>query len=158
MTKPEFSEIRIAKDADEDALVELLEQMHGESGFGQLDPQRVRAAVRAGIARQGGIVGVVRGDAEVEATIGLFIGSSWYSRDPHLFDLWLYVGEPYRKSPHAKSLIMFAKQAALDLALPLVMTVISNQQTARKELLFERQIPKAGSLFLWNAPAPTAVP
>lgn len=144
--------IRMAHPTDADGISELLHEMHAETGMGRLDEDRVRYTIATGIARQGGVVGVVRGDdGHIEASIGLFIGNNWYSQDPHLFDLWAYVGVPYRKSTHAKSLIGFAKSAATTLNLPLMMTVIANGQTARKERLFERQLPKAGSLFLFNA-------
>jgi hypothetical protein len=151
-----FSDVRLAQPADEEPLMALLAEMHAETGIGRLDPARVRIAIRAGIGRQGGVVGVVRGPEGVEASIGLFIGSSWYSPDAHLFDLWSFVGEPHRRSPHAKSMILFAKQAAVDLGLPLVMTVVSNESTARKERLFERQMPRSGSIYTFNNGTPVA--
>lgn len=150
MSSTEFSDVRLAMAWDAGPIIDLLEQMHAETGIGRFDRDRVLLAVQAGIARSGGVVGVVRGPDGVEATIGLFIGSSWYSADAHLFDLWSFVGEPYRRSAHAKSLLGFAKQAATDLRLPLIMTLVTNEHTARKERLFERQLPKSGSIFMYD--------
>ncbi len=159
MTVQELSEVRLAAEDDGAAIIQLLREMHGETGIGRFDPQRVAIAIIAGIARRGGVIGVIRSPGRgagrvIEASIGLFIGASWCSSDPHLFDLWSFVGEPYRRSTHQKAMIGFAKQAASDLGLPLVMTVVSNEATARKERLFERQLPKSGSLFIFNSPAP----
>jgi hypothetical protein len=159
------SDVRLAVPADEGALVELLADMHAETGFGRFDPEVVTAVVRAGIERNGGLVGVIKNEQEIEGTIGLFLGGAnvlfgpqWCSRDPYIFDLWSFVAEPYRRSTHAKVLIQFAKNAALALQLPLMMTVVSNELTARKERLFERQMPRSGSLFMFNVPgAPAAM-
>lgn len=152
-----MADVRMATPADLDPLIELLREMHAETGIGRFDPERAQHAVVAGISRKGGVVGVVRSsEGIVEASIGLFIGLNWYSSDPHLFDLWSFVGEPYRKTTHAKLLIGFAKSAALDLGLPLMMTLITNERTQRKERLFERQMPKAGSVFAFNVGPPPA--
>lgn len=158
MATADFSDVRLAHPADQEPLVALLEEMHRETGIGRFDADRVRLALQAGIMRQGGVVGVVRGRDGVEASIGLFMGQTWYSSDRHLFDLWAFVSEPFRRTTHAKSMILFAKQAAIDLGLPLVMTVVTNEHTQRKERLFERQLPKAGSIFVYNgAPERLAV-
>lgn len=147
-----LSDVRLAAPGDEDSLVDMLQEMHRETGLGKFDPDMVHVAVQTGIARAGGVVGVIRGPEEIEATIGLFLGSSWYSREPHLFDLWSFVAESHRRTTHAKSLIQFAKWAAVELNMPLLMTLVTNEQTERKAKLFERQMPKAGSLFCFTPP------
>ena len=109
MAAQDLSDVRLAAAEDAAALVQLMRQMHGEIGIGRFAAERAMIAITAGIARQGGVIGVIRGRSGIEASIGLFIGTGWCSGDPHLFDLWSFVGEPYRRSTHAKSMIHFAK-------------------------------------------------
>jgi len=154
--------VRLASPDDDAELVELLHAMHAETGsLGRFDPEMVLYAVRAGIDRRGGLCGVIRSNdnRRIEATVGLFMGGSWYSRDYHLFDLWTFVPERYRKSSHAKALIEFAKNAAVELRLPLMMTtVVTDHQTARRERLFERELPRSGSVFLFKPMVAVPVP
>lgn len=146
----------------------LLRQMQRETGITAPDDSKVRGVVQRLIQRQFGVVGVIRGRDCIEASCGLILSKMWYSDDWHLEDLWCFVGEAYRRSAHAKHLIEFAKKYSTDLSawstrqgekpIPLLMAVMSNDQTAAKVRLYKRQLPEAGAMFLFNStlPAPTA--
>jgi ABC-type transport system substrate-binding protein len=130
----------------------LLREMHAENGLAPMDESMVRAALDRGINRDRAVIGVIRGDGVIEASIGLFVGSWWYSQSQHCEDLWNFVSEPYRKSEHAKSLLQWAKYAAGFLEKPLLMGVLSNERTQAKIRLYERQLgPQIGALFVVRA-------
>lgn len=133
------STIRIATPHDEEPLLDILRQKHEEDGMGSFDVDLVRATVRRGIRQDWAMIGVIRGDHIIEATIGLFIGALWCSTDQHLSDLWHYVSPTYRRSTHGKALLEFAKWASGELERPLVMATIKNAATEKKVALYERQ-------------------
>ncbi len=145
-------EIRLARHADADDLVALLREMHAESGFGTFSEAKARVAIEIGLRRELAMIGVIRGRREIEGSIGLFLSQPPFSSDAVLTDQWCIVREAYRKSTRAKDLINFAKWAATELNKPLMVTAVSNEQTARRVEVLERQLPKAGSMFLFTPP------
>lgn len=147
-------EVETAVPADAPALLALLKLMHAETGMAPLDDLRVRQMIWRGVTQQEAVIGVIRGKGprHIEGSIGLFTDRLWYSARDHLADFWNFVAEPHRKSTHAKNLIEFAKWAALTVDRPLVMSMMANERTAAKLRLYERQLPKAGALFVFNAP------
>lgn len=151
-----ISDIRLAHEEDEESLMVLLHEMHAENGMATLDEEKVRDVLHRMITRQGGVVLVIHGPDEIEAALGLAIGSWWYSQAHHLEDLFCFVRVGYRRSTHAKSLLEAAKHYALGLGLPLLMGVLSAEHTAAKVRLYRRQLPEAGALFVFNGvlPAP----
>ena len=146
----ELSTVKLALPSDEGPLMELLRQMWKENGLASLDEDRVRHFLHRGIARDKAIIGVIRGPDTIEASVGLFVGTWWYSTENHIEDLFSYVATPYRRSTHAKSLIEFAKNCSMQLGMPLLMGVLSSDRTAAKVKLYERMLPKLGALFVYN--------
>lgn len=145
------SEVTLALPSDEGAIMDLLRVRHQEEGVGSFDDECVLLTLRRGIYRNFAMVGVVRGKGgAVEASIGLYVDQPWYSKEGYLSDRWAVVGVGFRKSEHAKSMLQFAKWAATELGFPLVMTMIQNEATEGKTKLYERQLPKAGSLFIFK--------
>ena len=144
--------VTLAAPADESALMDLLRLRHEEDGIGSFDEIAVRAAVRQGIMRNWSYVGVIRENKELVASIGLFIGGFWYSSDSHLMDYWNFVAPSHRKSTYAKNLLLFAKWVSDELGRPLVMAKIENAATVQMVKLYERQLPRSGSLFVYNMP------
>ncbi len=146
------SEVSTAVPADAQAILDLLRLMHQETGQAPLDESRVRRIIWRGVTQDEAMIGVIRGAKSnaIEGSIGLFTDQWWYSSSDHLIDRWHFVAEPYRKSTHAKNLIEFAKWAATEIGRPLIMGMIETEQTAAKLRLYERQLPKAGALFVFN--------
>jgi GNAT superfamily N-acetyltransferase len=146
--------VRVASPDDEELLMTLLRMMHAENGMSPLDEDKVRGCLRRGLTRDHAIIGVIRGENVIEASIGLFVGSWWYTNDDnrHLEDFWTYVHPEFRKSSHAKDLLRFAKWAAKKLDYPLLVGILSNKRTAPKVQLYERQLgPPVGALFMSKA-------
>lgn len=143
------SEVRKATPEDVEPMMVLLREMHAENGLAPLDGERVRQVLARGLVGHRAIIGVIRGKGVIEASIGLYVGNWWYSQHEHVEDLWAFVSEPYRKSEHAKSLLQWAKHASTLLERPLLMGVLSNERTAAKIKLYERQLgPAVGALFV----------
>lgn len=157
MLRPETHTVRLAHPLDTSGLIALLREAHSENEcYGQFSPMRASALIAAGIARDGGVIGVIGQPGRIEASVGLFLTTAPLSNDPYLGASWACVLEPYRRSTRAKTLMEFAKWAATELQRPLIMSAISNERTARKVELMERQLPKAGSLFVYEPIAATA--
>lgn len=134
----------------------LLRLRHREDGIGSFDEEEVRLTVRRGIMRDYAYVGVIRDGGVLTASIGLFLGGFWYSRESHLTDFWNFVAPGFRRTTHAKNLLLFAKWVSDQLGRPLVMAKIQNDETAQLLKLYERQLPKSGALFVYGIPAKVA--
>ena len=128
----------------------MLRLRHNEDGIGSFDEIAVRATVRRGIYRDWSYVGVIRENKRLVASVGLFVGGFWYSDEWHITDFWNFVMPEYRKSTHAKNLLLFSKWVSDQLGKPLVMAKIENCETAQLVKLYERQLPKSGGLFIYN--------
>lgn len=151
MIKLETHSVRLAHHLDIGGLISLLREAHEESGaYGEFAPLKASALIATGLARDGGIIGVIGQPGRIEASIGLFLTTAPMSNEPYLADRWCIVGEDYRRSTRAKTLMEFAKWASNELGRPLIMSAISNERTARKVELMERQLPKAGALFVYE--------
>lgn len=145
-----FSGVRIATQADEPAIYNLLMLMHREAGTFSFSDRKVRAHMAKGTHQDGGIVGVVDGENGVEATVGLSIAQAWYSEDWHLNELWNFVHPSCRKNGHASKLVGFSKWCSDNMTIPLVIGAVLNKRTEAKMRLLKRMVPVMGALFLYN--------
>jgi GNAT superfamily N-acetyltransferase len=151
--------VRIADENDEEALWQILKGFHAEQGIGPLSEPIVRQAIQHGTRKQGGVIGIVDGEGEIAATIGIEFSNWWYSdrNDPAaslLREFWIYVRPQYRHSGCADALVDFAKEYAdalsreLGMSVPLVLAVLGNERVEAKVRLFRRKFPLAGAAFL----------
>jgi hypothetical protein len=147
-------DVRLARPEDEPALMAMLEARHQEDGIGTFSIAKSRMAIKKGLMRDYGYIGVIRNAKTIEASIGLFVTTPWDSEDPILTDSWAYVRPEFRRSTNAKNLIEFAKWASTQLGVPLFMTKVKNEQTSGMTRLYARQLPECGSLFLYDPNAP----
>lgn len=145
-----FPGVRIAGPHDEDAIYEFLLGLWDENGMFPLDEGRARQQIRVATEHRGGIIGIIDGPDGIEASIGLFAEPWWYSTDYAIDEKWAFVRPDCRKSPHARNLIEFAKWVSERMQLPLFMGIITTERTAAKERLYQRQLVRAGGLFLWG--------
>lgn len=143
--------VHIGERKDEEELMALCRQLASENGMFAVNEDKVRAMLRKAFDRQGGILGVIGEPGKIEAMIYLHVISFWYSDKPVLEELFAYVGPKYRKSKNAVELMQFAKFCADDINLPLFIGVISNERTAGKVRLYQRQFATpVGNFFVYN--------
>jgi GNAT superfamily N-acetyltransferase len=143
--------VRLAVENDIPQLVAIGRELHRENGLMSFSEQRAyEIAVRA-VRQDRVICGVIGPVTKIEGIILLTVGMFWYSNDPHLEELFAYVRPEFRRSNRAKALIMFAKQCAVELNVPLLIGIISNERTESKIRLYRRQLGKpAGAYWLFN--------
>lgn len=147
-----MSRIGLARPEDEIEIFEICRRLHAENAVFPLNVDRVINMIRALTHRQGGIIGVIRNEKQIEALICLTITQFWYSEDFILEEQFNFVLPEYRKSENAKELIIFARAAAEQLGIPLIIGVLSNERTDAKIRLYKRQLgPPSGAYFLVGA-------
>jgi hypothetical protein len=153
MDLPMTTMVRRGVPADAEPMMILLREMHAENGLAPLDEQKVRNTLMRGLTGDGAIVGIIRSDGIIAASVGLFISRWWYSEASHVEDLWSFVSENYRKSEYAKNLLVWSKHAAKVLGQPLLMGVLSSERTQAKIKLYQRQLgAPVGALFSVGVP------
>jgi hypothetical protein len=151
--EPRESPIRVATPEDAPGIMDLLRQMHAENGLEPLDEAKVGEFVGQAIARRLAMAGVIGEPGRLEAAIGLFVGSWWYSSALHLEDRWNFVHPDHRVgTSHAANLIAFAKRSAQQMGIPLLMGITSAKRTAGKVRLYERQMGDAIGAIFWQQP------
>lgn len=150
------SRVRKADRGDEKEVMALCRELHKENGLFTLTEEKVQSYLDRAFNRNGAIIGVIGERGRIEGAIYLMISDFWYSDDWHLAELFSYVLPQYRKSSNAKDLIAFAKRCALELKLPAVIGIISNERTEAKVNLYRRQLGTAvGAFFVFNGFGPT---
>lgn len=142
--------VRVAQPSEEQDVMRLCRSLHEENGIFDIDEDMVRAMLLRAFNRQGGIIGVIGEPGHLEAAIYMLLSHHWYSREPHLEELFNYVVPEFRKTSHAKSLIAFAKRCSEEMNLKLVIGVVSNIRTEAKVRLYQRQLgTPAGAFFVF---------
>lgn len=141
--------VRLASAADEAGIFQLCKLLHKENGLFPMDDDLVEETIRNGIDQNGGVIGVIGPSGALEGIIYLSISHFWYSRKPHLEELFNFVHPDFRRSEHAKALIDFAKSCTSG-NIRLVIGVVSNERTVAKVRLYERRLGKpAGAFFVY---------
>lgn len=147
------SPVRKAGIQDEDELMAMCRALHEENGMFKMNEDKVRGALRRAFTNTGAIIGALGEPGKIEGSIYLLISNFWYSDEWHLEELWSFVLPQYRRSSNAKDLISFAKRCSDELGIPLVIGVISNERTAAKVALYQRQLDKPAGAFFLHRPA-----
>lgn len=154
---PRESPIRVATPDDTDGIMDLLGLMHAENGLEALDEGKVRQVLDQALNERLAMAGVIGEPGKLEAAIGLFVGSWWYSSELHLEDRWNFVHPDHRAGTnHAASLIAFAKWSAQRMGVPLLMGITSANRTEGKVRLYERQLGDAIGALFWMPVAGSA--
>jgi hypothetical protein len=153
---PRSLPVRIAEPADAPGVMALLHLMHAENGLAPLAETKVRALVEQALSQDFSICGVIGERDNLEASIGLFACSWWYSDALHLEDRWNFVHPEFRVSTHAAALIDFAKSTAARTKHPLLMGITSAGRTPAKVRLYERQLGDAVGALFWQPTAGSA--
>lgn len=144
--------VRIADQRDEEEAMVLSRELWRENGMFPLNEDKVRAMLQRAFNRQGGILGVIGASGNIESMIYLAISSFWYSDAPCWEELFAYTRPAFRKTKNSVDLLGFGKWCSEQSNLPLLIGVISNERTAAKVRLYQRQLKApVGSFFLYNA-------
>jgi hypothetical protein len=145
------SPVRKARPEDRPEVLRICEQDHAENGQFSLSPPKLEATVSRILDGHGGIIGLIERGRGVEAIIKMQISQFWYTEDWCLEETLNYVRPEFRRSTNAKDMIAFAKRCSDELAIPLVIGVVSNERTAAKIALYERQLgPAVGGYFIYS--------
>lgn len=151
-----FAGVRIAKPEDEKSIFEMLKIQHDEMAVFSLSQDKVwktiHRATRPDIRTGGvGVIGVIDGPkGSIEASVGMYADTFWYTDEFMLMEHWMFVLPEFRRSTHAKRLIEFGKWAALRLKVPYYTGIISNIRTEAKVRLYRRQLDYFGGFFFYN--------
>jgi hypothetical protein len=155
----------VAQPEDEEAIYEQIKLLHKENGMWPLSERKVWETIRAATRGEGTtkkIIGLIKGsDGKIEGSICLTFSDCYYSDWWHWVEQWLYVGEPYRRSPHAKRLVQFAKwcsdMMSNELAgkeggqpeVPLIVGILTMDRLEPKMRLYQRAgLQQCGAWFM----------
>lgn len=155
--------VRIADARDEEEVMELCRELHLENGLFPLNEDKVRAMLRRGFNREGGILGALGPPGSIEGLIFMLVSSFWYSDKPHLEELFMYVRPKFRQTKdlaqdqrysRVTELIKFAKWCSETADFPLVIGVISDERTEGKVRMYQRHFDKPVGNFFYYHKAP----
>jgi hypothetical protein len=154
MNFTECPDIRLAEVEDIPSLMALTRLAAEEDAQHPYDADKVFSVIRRHYEKTGGLVAVAgpRGEA-VRGYLIMIIDEIWYSPDYQLLELSLFVDPDHRKSTLAKQLMSFSKAASDGLKLDLTIGVLSNERTAAKVRLYQRQFHQVGAYFLYRPQA-----
>ncbi len=153
------STVRIAKPEDYVEIWRLILQGHRETGCFTLAPAKVDWWLARILRPENlepwdmgprGAIGVIGVVGKLEAMCFVVFGSAWYSNETYLEEHLSIVDPEYRRSGHAKALVVWMKEQSTAMGLPLMSAELTNVKTESKIKLYERMLPKAGTFFLWN--------
>lgn len=147
--------VRVGTPADIDGMMRLAEAACEENGLTRADTNKLLQEIWSALNLHHGIVGVIgETDTRLEAAILLRTEEMWYSNEPSLVERAVFVHPDFRsaKGGRAARLVEFAKQAAENLGMPLVIGIISSQRTEAKIKMYQRHLGEpSGAYWIWNA-------
>ncbi len=146
--------VRMATPQDEAAVLDLCWLAHEEMPAGRaLCKPKVESMVRGVLGGQG-VIGVVDVDHDIRAMIGLVVSSSWYSNDHELHDWLAFVRPDCRSLRYFTPLLLFAKEQAKALGLPLWLGFVGDERVDAKGRAYHRHLPKFGEFFRFDPHRP----
>lgn len=146
--------VRLATPHDEERIMELCMKAWDENGILDLNPDKVRAMIRPALYLWEGMCGVIGEPGQpLEGVVLLRLGQMWYADSWILEEKFIFIDPEYRsaKGGRASTLCKFSKRVADGLGIPLLIGVLSNERTAAKVKMYERQFGSpAGAFFLYG--------
>lgn len=123
-----------------------------ENSLTTVNPTKLLGEVWASLNLDNGIMGLVGVDP-IEAGILLRVEPLFYSDEKCLLERAIFVNPNYRKGGgRAKLLCEWAKKAAADLGLPLVIGILTSQRVEAKIRLYTRQFGEpSGAYWIYGA-------
>lgn len=154
--------VRRALPEDRDGVWRLLDLLHAENGMFMMSKDKINwlldrvlnpESIPEGDTLTRGFMGVIGPVGALEGFILMVLGSFWYSDNIILEEYANFVHPDHRRSNHAKVLLAYSRHISDQVGIPLVVGIISNIRTAAKVRLYRRQLPEAGSFFIYNSNA-----
>jgi hypothetical protein len=111
--RPAVPVVRLATEADEAAVFELLLALYDDNAFGAhpVNPDKVLAMIRRGTRKEGAFIGVIDGpDGRIAASAALDMTPYWYSDDWFLNEQWFFVRPECRSAHLERALFRWAEQ------------------------------------------------
>jgi len=146
--------VRIGTPEDVHELMDIAMMACEENGFLDPNPMRILEQIYSALCQHQGIVGVIgKPNDKIEGAVLLRIGSLWYSDQEVIEEKAIFIHPDYRnaKGGRARRLCEFSKQVADNLGLPLMIGVLSNDRTAAKVRMYQRQFgPASGAYWLYG--------
>lgn len=123
-----------------------------ENSLSRVNPTKLLGEVWASLNLDKGIMGLI-GQDPIEAGILLRVEPLFYSDDMCLLERAIFVNPDYRRGGgRARLLCEWAKGAADDLGLPLVIGILTSQRVEAKIRLYERQFGEpSGAYWIYGA-------
>jgi len=147
--------IRLGTVEDIHPLMELARLAVEDNGLTSPDMIKMCTTLYGCLARQNGMVAIIGEPGKIpEAAIALQVSEPWYSREKTITELAIFVHPDFRsaKGGRAARLCEFAKKVQEELALPMVIGVLSTTRTEAKKRLYERSFgPPAGHYWILGA-------
>lgn len=147
------ADVRLAEIEDAPELMNLMRTACEEDGQHPIADDKVFAMIRRYFDKAGALIAVIGEVGHPVAYLVMVIDQIWYSTDYQLLELSLFVHPDHRKSNYAKQLMAFSKQASKGLDLDLTIGVLSNERTAAKVRLYQRQFNQVGAFFVYRPEA-----
>lgn len=147
--------VRTATPEDVHALMDCALAACADNGLIEPNPVKLLNDIWPALNLDRGIVGVI-GDKFIEAGILLRVDKLFYTDKDMLLERSLFVRPEYRKSgdhkvSRARLLCDFAKQAAKDLELQLIIGILTHERVEGKIRLYERTFGKpAGAYWIYD--------
>jgi GNAT superfamily N-acetyltransferase len=147
--------IRMGTPEDIYGMMDLALMACEENGFVNPDKTKLMTELWQALNLNYGMIGIIgKENGPIEGAILLRIGPMWYSHDMVVEEKAIFIHPDHRgaKEGRARKLVEFAKNAADELGIPLLIGVLSNKRTEGKIRLYERQLGKpTGAFFLYGA-------
>jgi hypothetical protein len=147
--------IRIGTPEDLDEIMVIAVQAAEENGFLEANPRKLAEEIYPALCQDHGIVGLIgQNGGAIEGIVVLRIGAMWYSDTPVVEEKAIFIHPEFRsaKGGRATRLCEFSKKVSDTLGIPLIIGVLSNNRTAAKVRMYERQFGKpSGAFFLYGA-------
>lgn len=152
--------VRIATPEDLDQVMELGIAANDEVGIAKANPQKLLYEVWPLLHRQGGLIGVIgKPHGVLEGGIALRVQPLFYSDENFLEERLVYVRPEFRaggnsdgsNKSRSRSLLEFAKKAADELEMPLIVGISTSIGFKGKAAMYKRFFgPQAGAFFLYG--------
>lgn len=142
--------VRVATPEDLAGCMDLFVQATEEDGIEEMNARKLLDTVWPSLHQEGGLVGVIGAPGDKpEAAVLLRIEHLWYSDAPVISEKLAFVHPEYRvsKGGRAKKLCEFSKRVSDEMGIPLVIGIVSTDQTKGKVRLYERVFGSAAGAF-----------